>query len=160
MNKRLFIITCFACCMALIGCKKKDDLASKDMTGYTFTMNDLTVKFDSKISNGNYNVTVSTLYGSTATAKRAASSATFTWTSSTEANFNLYFEIGNAVSHVFQEENMELKLIFVSKTMGGAYGNDKYTRIWRNWGTTDYNAATDLTFGTDTFIDEGFSLTN
>lgn len=159
MNKRFFIITCLACCMALIGCKKKDDLASKDMTGYTFTMSDLTVKFDSKISDGNYNVTVTTLYGSTATAKRASSSANFTWENSSKASFRLNFEIGNAVSHVFQEEAYDLKLLFSSETMGGAYGNDKYTRVWRNWGTTDYNAATDLTFGTDTFIDEGFSLT-
>ena len=76
MNKRLFIIACLACCIALVGCKKKDDLASKDMTGYTFTMSDLTVKFNSKISNNDYNVTVSSLYGSTDKNKVSDPSAT------------------------------------------------------------------------------------
>ena len=157
MNKRLFIITCLACCIALVGCKKKDDLASKDMTGYTFTMSDLTVKFDSKISNNDYNVTVSSLYGSTDKNKVSDPSATFTWNSSTEASFKLSFEIGNAATHYYQKDKLDLRLVFVSKTMGGAYGNDNYVRKSK-WNTPEYDPAKDYSEGTYTYIDEGFSL--
>ena len=157
MNKRLFIIAGLACCIALVGCKKKDDLASKDMTGYTFTMSDLTVKFDSKKSNNDYNVTVSTLYGSTDKNKVSDPSATFTWNSSTEASFKLSFEIGNATTHYYQKDQLDLRLVFVSKTMGGAFGNDNYVRK-SNWDTPEYDAAKDYSEGTYTYIDAGFSL--
>jgi hypothetical protein len=157
MNKRLFIIAGLACCIALVGCKKKDDLASKDMTGYTFTMRDMTVKFDSKKSNNDYNVTVSTLYGSTDKNKVSDPSATFTWNSSTEASFKLSFEIGDTATHHYQKDQLNLILMFVSKTMGGAFGNDNYVRK-SNWKTPEYDPAKDYSEGTSTYIDEGFSL--
>lgn len=157
MNKRLFIIAGLACCIALVGCKKKDDLASKDMTGYTFTLSDMTVKFDSKKSNNDYNVTVSTLYGSTDKNKVSDPSATFTWNSSTEASFKLSFEIGNTATHYYQKDQLDLRLVFVSKTMGGAFGNDNYVRK-SNWDTPEYDAAKDYSEGTYTYLDAGFSL--
>ena len=47
--------------------------------------------------------------------------------------------------------------MFVSKTMGGAFGNDNYVRK-SNWDTPEYDPAKDYSEGTSTYIDEGFSL--
>lgn len=159
MNKRIFIFACLVCCMALVGCKKKDDLSSKDVTGYTFKMNDLSVYFSSKYSDNGYYGTVTTDYGSTATASRSSSSISLNWSSDTEATLYLVFEIGNSVQHVFQRENYTLKLNFASESAGTASGTDDYTRIWRNWGTSSYNIVTDLLYGKENITNEKFTLT-
>lgn len=159
MNKRIFIFACLVCCMALVGCKKKDDLSSKDVTGYTFKMNDLSVYFSSKYSDSGYYITVTTDYGSTATAQRSDSHCYLNWKSDNSASLEVYFEIGNGVKHVFQKERYRLELSFGSESTGTASGTDEYTRVWRNWGTSSYNAGTDVYFGTENITNEKFTLT-
>lgn len=159
MNKRIFIFACLVCCMALVGCKKKDDVSSKDVTGYTFKMNDLSVYFNSKYSDSGYYVTVTTDYGSTATAKRSSSYCSFYWSSDTQATLSLNFEIGNDVKHVFQKEDYRLDLTFASESAGTASGKNTYARIWRNWSTPSYNGNTDMLVGKEEFTNEKFTLT-
>ena len=154
------IVCCCACSMLFLSCNKKDEAYSKDISGYVFKMNDVKVQFHSKESgkDNSYNVTVSTDYGSTATAERATASAYWDWNSSKQASLQLNFEIGNKETHKFQRENYNLTLTFDGESAGKAVGKDSYTRVWRNWSTPEYNGSTDVLYGNET-VDAQFTLT-
>ena len=153
------ILCCCLCGIMCISCKNKDD-ATKDLSGYTFKMDKVTIVFHSKEAgkDNSYNVTVTTDYGSTDTAERSAAHAYWDWTKDKQAGFQFQFEIGNKAKHVFQQEDYKLVLNFDTESTGTATGKNSYTRVWRNWSSSQYNVATDVLFGTEN-IDAKFTLT-